>query len=42
MSIESIDKILEREIAERRHGRMYFAGFSLAVLVILVAMITAM
>ena len=42
MSIESLDKILDREVTQRRRGRLYFAGFSFAVLVILVAMVTAM
>lgn len=40
MSIETIDKILERELRERRRGRVYFAGLSLAVLVILGALVT--
>ena len=40
MSIETLDKILERELRERRRGRVYFAGLSLAVLVIVVAMVT--
>ena len=38
--VMSIDKILERELRERRRGRVYFAGLSLAVLVIVVAMVT--
>ncbi len=42
MSIETIDKILERELTERRRGRFFFAGFTVAVLIVLVAMATAM
>lgn len=42
MSIEAIDKIVEREIKERRRSRIFFAGFSVAVFVILAAMLTAM
>jgi hypothetical protein len=40
VSIETLDKILERELSERRRGRVYFAALALAVLVILVAMVT--
>lgn len=36
----SIETILKRELRERRRGRVYFAGLSLAMLVILAAMVT--
>lgn len=42
MTIDSIDKILEREITERRRSRFYVAGLSVAIVVILAAMATAM
>jgi hypothetical protein len=41
MSIEALDTIVRREIKERRRGRFYFAGLSVAVFIIVAAMLTA-
>lgn len=42
MSVEGIDKIVQRELAARRTGNLHFAGFSLAVLIVVVALVSTM
>ena len=39
MSIENLEKMVQREIDVQRRGRFYLAGFGLAVMIILAAMI---
>lgn len=42
MSLENIEKIVHHELAGRRRARFHLAGFSLAVLIVLAALFTAM
>jgi hypothetical protein len=37
----SLDKILERELSVRRRSRYYLAGFTVAVLVVVMAIATS-
>ena len=40
MSIENLQKIATREIRTRRRGQVQLAGLSLAIVIVLVALVT--
>lgn len=41
MSVENLQRIVDREIAVQRRSRFYLAGFGLAVVIVLAGLVTA-
>lgn len=41
MSVENLQRIIDRELAVQQRSRFYLAGFAVAVVIVLAALVTA-